>query len=279
MKIRTSFVSNSSSSSFIVAFPSEPKSAEDVFQIMFNGKDGVIDYYSGPFSHKAIADQVWRDIQKPDYTTDYFDHDKEEWVHEDLGIDACAVSKMDDLYYYRNDKWDRQRGFYYHKCHPWWGSDKELLSQLTRLNEENTPSWDDIYSAKKEKDLGKPPPYAKPGETKKEYGYDPNKKWGIISERPWTDEEIRAYNDYEKRFSEWNQSDEVNTIRDRGQDLQERISRTEQLLAQKDWEAFKKWNPGFHFIVEYSDNDGAFYSTMEHGGIFDNVVHIRVSHH
>lgn len=279
MKTRNAFVSNSSSSSFIVAFPREPTSAEEVFQIMFNGEDEAIEFYSDPVPHKAIANQVWRDIQKPDYTAEHFDHEKEEWIYEDIGIDACAISKMDNLYYYRNDKWDRQKGFCYYKCHPWWGSDKQLLDQLTKLNEENTPSWYDTYSAKKEKDLGKQPPHASPNETKKEYGYDSNKKWGVISERAYTEEEIAAYNDYQERYSVWNQSDEVNAIRDRGQELQEKINRTEQLLAQKDWEAFKKWNPGFHFIVEYSDNDGSFYSTMEHGEIFFNVPHIVVSHH
>ena len=35
MKIRNGFVSNSSSSSFIVAFPEKPKSAEHVRKMMF----------------------------------------------------------------------------------------------------------------------------------------------------------------------------------------------------------------------------------------------------
>lgn len=33
------------------------------------------------------------------------------------------------------------------------------------------------------------------------------------------------------------------------------------------------------YTVSYSDNDGAFNSYMEHAGIFDNVSHIRISHH
>lgn len=33
------------------------------------------------------------------------------------------------------------------------------------------------------------------------------------------------------------------------------------------------------YTFEYSDNDGNFYCTMEHGGIFDNVPHMRVSNH
>ena len=33
------------------------------------------------------------------------------------------------------------------------------------------------------------------------------------------------------------------------------------------------------YTFEYSDNDGNFFCTMEHGGIFDNVPHMRVSNH
>ena len=31
--------------------------------------------------------------------------------------------------------------------------------------------------------------------------------------------------------------------------------------------------------VEYSDNDGQYYCTLEHGDIFRNITHIQVSHH
>lgn len=33
------------------------------------------------------------------------------------------------------------------------------------------------------------------------------------------------------------------------------------------------------FQVDYGDDDGEYYSVLEHGGIFDNVKHIRISHH
>ena len=33
------------------------------------------------------------------------------------------------------------------------------------------------------------------------------------------------------------------------------------------------------YTFEYSDNDGPLYCTMEHGGIFDNVPHMRISNH
>lgn len=33
------------------------------------------------------------------------------------------------------------------------------------------------------------------------------------------------------------------------------------------------------YVFGYSDNDGAFYSEMEHGGTFKNYPHIVISHH
>jgi len=33
------------------------------------------------------------------------------------------------------------------------------------------------------------------------------------------------------------------------------------------------------YIVSYSDNNGEYYTMMEHGDIFRNIPHIRISHH
>lgn len=35
----------------------------------------------------------------------------------------------------------------------------------------------------------------------------------------------------------------------------------------------------FIYTFEYSDNDGDYFCTLEHGGIFDKVDHVRVSRH
>lgn len=53
MKIRNGFVSNSSSSSFVVAFPKKPKSAKDVQEILF----GTIPNFVNPWFDAKYADQ------------------------------------------------------------------------------------------------------------------------------------------------------------------------------------------------------------------------------
>lgn len=71
MKIRNGFVSNSSSSSFVVIFPREPKSAEDVKNILFDKGQIMFDnpYYDEEYDTnigytvEQISETVWNDIQ------------------------------------------------------------------------------------------------------------------------------------------------------------------------------------------------------------------------
>lgn len=93
MKVRNGFVSNSSSSSFIVALPKSPDSVEELRDILF--KDvRTLDYYSKSFSTMEVAQQVYKDIcrfveDNKDKSTDriIFDivtddfYDEENWQH------------------------------------------------------------------------------------------------------------------------------------------------------------------------------------------------------
>lgn len=70
MKIRNGFVSNSSSSSFIVAFPKDPESEKELHDIMFPyGEMTFRTYNSSPgFSSRVIVDKVFNDIKDRDST-------------------------------------------------------------------------------------------------------------------------------------------------------------------------------------------------------------------
>jgi hypothetical protein len=62
MKIRTGFVSNSSSSSFIVAFAKVPESQEELQQMLF-GDDEKFSIYGDTFLTADVAAVVWRDLK------------------------------------------------------------------------------------------------------------------------------------------------------------------------------------------------------------------------
>ena len=64
MKIRNGFVSNSSSSSFIVTFPHDPADADDVRKMMFQDNDTPVQPYDYMVPTREIAEIVWRDIER-----------------------------------------------------------------------------------------------------------------------------------------------------------------------------------------------------------------------
>jgi hypothetical protein len=68
MKIRDGFVSNSSSSSFVVAFKKTPESAEELQKLLFGDEKHYPDPYADPdriafFSSTQVARTVWEDIE------------------------------------------------------------------------------------------------------------------------------------------------------------------------------------------------------------------------
>lgn len=64
MKIRNGFVSNSSSSSFLVAFPRNPKSAKDVQDMVFGNETMFHSpYYKMSWTTVQVAEKIWDDIK------------------------------------------------------------------------------------------------------------------------------------------------------------------------------------------------------------------------
>ena len=64
MKIRTGFVSNSSSSSFIVGFKRRPQTAEEVHKLLFGTDPAVLTVYDYGLPTTLAAQRVFDDIQK-----------------------------------------------------------------------------------------------------------------------------------------------------------------------------------------------------------------------
>lgn len=58
MKIRNGFVSNSSSSSFILAFPHEPVSANEIKELLFNGDNRAFNCETGRGKFEGNTDQI-----------------------------------------------------------------------------------------------------------------------------------------------------------------------------------------------------------------------------
>jgi hypothetical protein len=92
VKIRTGFVSNSSSSSFIVAFPKEPESAKELRQMLFKDKkkiDFSVERASGKytFSKKKIAKYIFNSLKGLTYN-EVDDYDIEDYAKEAMRIDV-----------------------------------------------------------------------------------------------------------------------------------------------------------------------------------------------
>ena len=169
MKTRQGFVSNSSSSSFILALPRKPESAEELHSWMFPTGPTTITYCSDVISSQQAAETVFRDISEATSMT------FAEVVEEFNSGTVCDER--------------------YHRKFP------EYPRSYDMSKEDSRKAWDE---------------------------------YNVASQR----------------------------------------------VAEECATDFEKDNPeALFFKVEYSDNDGDFYCTMEHGEVFSNLKNVRFSHH
>jgi hypothetical protein len=261
MKIRSGFVSNSSSSSFIVAFSKKPATKEDVLKEMF------------PKNPNGSIDNPWPGLKEYDDGLTYAQI--VEQVFTDLQGESTKVSKTDLLQelagrYFTID------GKLYYMGAPYYALDKKLAQQYIDVHEEHEArrkAFDTFERELIRKHVGPAVPYASETST----------NW--TTRKPCTKADIEAYKTYTdavKAFEESNPKyiaakKKNNRQESKCWDTQRKLAIR---LARVDLKKFLEDNKG-RFITRftYSDNDGEFFSMMEHGNIFRNVNHVYVSHH
>ena len=277
MKIRNGFVSNSSSSSFVVAFPKKPKSFDDVYEAMFNSKDGGISVYDyDGMSHNQIAMRVWEDIKR---------EIKDEW--DDRSIPAKQKDIQEEFshryHYYAPDsccsifgsprdeiggQWSGELGKYY-------GNDKDSLIKLRdhiiKSEKREREIHERQYGIKRSEFKVTQPPYAYKGGKHSDDG------------KPYTAKEIKAYRDYrdaeaefEKNHEEYAKLEkELRGSWDKKYKTQDSLKKK---IAKSDAKAFMDDNKGAFFaILSYADENGE--TTLEHGNIFRKIPHVTISNH
>ena len=249
MKVRECLVSNSSSSSFIVAFPKKPESVSDVAAMMHVELGKIIDYYDNKAETSVVVKQVFEDINKNKKATS-----------------KQIAELLSQRYYYA-----RHSGNMYGNNLPYgwvdrdkyYGNDEKLLAKLAKLFIE-----EDAESKKR---------WKKEAEIVRKYGMNMPENYSKLSE-----EEKDKWN---KKLSKWHETCEeykkcrsddfkkLDAIWKKKRSLMDELSKI-------DAKRFLKDNNGkYIYVFKYSDNDGEFGCAMEHGEIFKSLPHVRVSHH
>ena len=288
MKIRNGFVSNSSSSSFVVILPKEPIGFNDLKEFMFGKESGAINVYNyAPLTFDQIVTRVSIDIDQAknspapkkdkygiyyntpcmanlDVLVDLF---KYMYHYIDASdIDASDIdrgeSDVDEL----GGKWRIDNPDLF-------GFDKKSLNKLRDVIIKSKKSYSEycekIYEITK-KNSPTTQPYAYKGG---------NDRDGV----PFTKKQINDYNRYQKALDLFRKTNKeylkaVKEERKSSDILNAKENKLRKIIATKDAKRFLKNNKGaFIFVVNYGDEKGE--PTLEHGNIFRNVKHIRISQH
>jgi len=232
MKIRSGFVSNSSSSSFILVFPYKPKSVEDIQQIVFPTSDGVQDPYPEirtpcNISAADAANAIWTDIQK---------------ASKEQLVDEFAI-----LIHY-----------IFFDCPAWLARILEIPPSQESLDHED-------HIRMVNRILGR-----RNGQEE----YDPDHL--ILFSSPLAKKLFLLFRAQQE--NRWI-AEEGTKARQRRMDLFTKTSKLNRQFARKCTEAFVKKHKDKHlYIVSFCD-DTPFGCVMEHGNTFENIPHVRISHH
>jgi len=274
MKIRQGFVSNSSSSSFIIAFPKKPKSFDDVYDMMFDGKDGGISIYDRDgMSYPQISMEVWKDIK-----SGLEQKEKDEWQSKCIPASKKEIAEeISNRYFYYShvgglrsikNGWCEDIG-------PYFGSDIDNLTKLRDFIVKT--SKEESYIRERQKNIicseFKIP--------KAKWAYEGGKD---MNGKPYTKKDIKAHKAYTEALDKFKKEHkEYQELEEKIRSIWNKKYKTEEVLRNKiakaDAKAFMQDNKGAFFAILHYSDDSTLGCTMEHGNIFRNVPHIKVSNH
>jgi hypothetical protein len=250
MKTRNGFVSNSSSSSFIVAFPYKPKNAKEVLDIMFDGKEGSIN----ELTYSEISTRVFNDIKSKRVEKASLKRVTEEFNQRYFLYlyNVQSNNVVIDEIYFSNKEFNNK----FYKLNTWFNN---KIEEVSKIKNELLKNAKNIVRVK----------YAVEGRINTSTG------------KLYTQKEIDAYSNYEK---EWNKLKATNEWKDvtGKRDIIEReyfekFSKLSDQAAKNDAKKFINDNAEkYIFIVDYGNNVDPI---MEHSDIFRNVLNIHISHH
>ena len=280
MKTRNGFVSNSSSSSFVVAFPRLPETPRDVMDMMFpeSADQDIIKC----FDHKEIciniAERVWLDVKQQVNRTP--EEDAEHWSRycdespKPKSLFDKLVHAFKDRYYYLSGStldFDRlinhgelveiPRGLSdpdsYFGVHP--ESLREVCKIEDELEELSRKRMNNERELRDRLGLVDPPYQRNMSDDDMERRRE---QWALNNAKLKSNEEwIKMEEEHQENYER----------------LNKKRSKAVELVAREDAAAFLKDN-GDKFILftHYADDTEPL---MEHGEIFRNLPYVIISHH
>jgi len=262
MKIRNGFVSNSSSSSFLIAFPSKPQSEQDLIDWMFDGDgEGMVVGYT-TLSKADAAERVFADISEQKRTV---------LPMEIVGLFSSRYYSASNSYNIEN-----KETYYAVDC-------PQLVKEFVDLNMEKENIYNERIKAMEAagvkfdewfQNTNGYLPVSKKYDSLIKETVDEEEKTKLFEEKnDWVtylkERQIYVY----KKEKEYQKSFEGQT-----DSLYSKMGDITMRIAMNDALKFLQDNQG-KFIVELNYGDDSGDAVLEHGGIFENLPHVQVSMH